>query len=43
MLLKDAVTGTNTAEVKRSKYNVVNINYKIKAFEKKLAHEGKPK
>lgn len=35
MLLKDAVTGTNTAEVKRSKYDVVNINYKKKkAFEK---------
>lgn len=43
MLLKDAVTGGNTAEVKRSKYNAVNINYKKMHLKKLLANEVEPK
>lgn len=43
VLLKDAVTGTNTAEVRRSIYNADNIDYEKRMCLKQLAHEMESK
>lgn len=43
VLLKDAVTGTNTAEVRRSIYNADNIDYEKRMCLKHLAHEMESK